>query len=85
MAFGTGGLEGDPPLMEGIFQRANFVSCLTLSTIELGINFGHIRVKSMTVLNPLRGVDERIMDDADLAGPVIFILCFGISLLFVRL
>ncbi|PPQ63981.1 hypothetical protein CVT24_009410 [Panaeolus cyanescens] len=63
-AFGTGGFEGEPPLLE-----------------ELGINFQHIRDKSLTVLNPLRRVDEHIMDDADLAGPIFFIFCFGISLL----
>ncbi|KAF9268931.1 Yip1 domain family protein [Marasmius fiardii PR-910] len=64
-AFGTGGLEGEPPLLE-----------------ELGINFSHIRMKSMTVLNPLSRVDERIMDDADLAGPILFVFCFATSLLF---
>jgi len=64
-AFGTGGFEGEPPLLE-----------------ELGINFAHIRAKSLTVLNPLRPVDEHIMDDADLAGPVIFTICFGLFLLF---
>lgn len=35
------------------------------------------------MLNPLRKVDERIMDDADLAGPLLFILCFGTFLLLV--
>jgi len=64
-AFGTGGFEGEPPLLE-----------------ELGINFSHIRAKSMTVLNPLRRIDEHIMDDADLAGPVIFIFSFATFLLF---
>ncbi|EMD37360.1 hypothetical protein CERSUDRAFT_94373 [Gelatoporia subvermispora B] len=64
-AFGTGGFEGEPPLLE-----------------ELGINFSHIRAKSLAVLNPLRQVDERIMDDADLAGPLLFFLCFGTFLLF---
>lgn len=39
----------------------------------------------MTVLNPLRHIDEHIMDDADLAGPLLFCFCFGISLLFVSL
>ena len=38
----------------------------------------------MTVLNPFRRVDERIMDDADLAGPLIFCFCFATFLLFVR-
>jgi len=64
-AFGTGGFEGEPPLLE-----------------ELGINFSHIQAKSLTVLNPLRRVDEHIMDDADLAGPIIFCFCFAMSLLF---
>lgn len=66
-AFGTGGFEGEPPLLE-----------------ELGINFSHIRDKSMTVLNPLRAIDDRIMDDADLAGPVLFVFCFALVLLLVR-
>ncbi|KAI0058072.1 Yip1-domain-containing protein [Artomyces pyxidatus] len=64
-AFGTGGFEGEPPLLE-----------------ELGINFSHIGAKSMTVLNPLRRVDENIMDDADLAGPLLFCFCFATCLLF---
>ncbi|KAJ6499232.1 Yip1-domain-containing protein [Mycena sanguinolenta] len=64
-AFGTGGFEGEPPLLE-----------------ELGINFSHIRSKSLTVLNPLSRVDEHIMDDADLAGPVFVCFCFATCLLF---
>jgi len=63
-AFGTGGFEGEPPLLQ-----------------ELGINFSHIRAKSMTVLNPLQRVDEHIMDDADLAGPLLFFFLFGMLLL----
>lgn len=39
----------------------------------------------MTVLNPVRRVEEQIMDDADLAGPLLFIICFGIFLLFVSI
>ncbi|KAG0300783.1 hypothetical protein BGZ98_008904 [Dissophora globulifera] len=63
-AFGAGGLEGEPPLLE-----------------ELGINFSHIKTKSFTVLNPLRPVDRHIMDDTDLAGPLLFCLAFGTFLL----
>ncbi|TPX34078.1 hypothetical protein SmJEL517_g03275 [Synchytrium microbalum] len=49
---------------------------------ELGINFEHIRTKSITVLNPLRPMDKHIMDDTDLAGPLIFVfLCGGFLLL----
>ena len=39
----------------------------------------------MTVLNPFRRVEEHIMDDADLAGPLIFCFCFATFLLFVRI
>ncbi|KAG0224566.1 hypothetical protein B0O80DRAFT_69664 [Mortierella sp. GBAus27b] len=63
-AFGSGGLEGEPPLLE-----------------ELGINFAHIKTKSFTVLDPLRPVDPNIMDDTDLAGPLVFCLAFGTFLL----
>ena len=52
--------------------------------VELGINFSHIRGKSMTVLNPMSRIDEHIMDDADLAGPIIYVFCFGMFLLLVR-
>ncbi|GAA5922291.1 hypothetical protein JCM21900_003255 [Sporobolomyces salmonicolor] len=48
---------------------------------ELGINFDHILQKSLTVLNPLRTVDPHIMDDADLAGPLVFCFVFASFLL----
>ncbi|CAG8493280.1 2197_t:CDS:10 [Cetraspora pellucida] len=44
---------------------------------ELGINFEHIKSKSLAVLNPLRTVDKDIMTDTDLAGPLLFCLIFG--------
>ncbi|GHJ85624.1 hypothetical protein NliqN6_2026 [Naganishia liquefaciens] len=64
-AFGTGGFEGEPGLME-----------------EIGVNPSHILAKSLTVLNPLKRVDEHIMDDADLAGPLVFCFAFALVLLF---
>jgi len=82
-AFGTGGFEGEPPLLEGEATPSTLrFSCQTMLA-ELGINFSHIRAKSMTVLNPLEQVDEHIMDDADLAGPLLFFLLFGMLLLLV--
>ncbi|RHZ44809.1 hypothetical protein Glove_709g58 [Diversispora epigaea] len=48
---------------------------------ELGINFDHIKTKSLAVLNPLKSVDKNIMDDTDLAGPLLFCLIFGVCLL----
>jgi protein YIPF5/7 len=82
-AFGTGGFEGEPPLLEGQLPL-RFTTRAAHNPRELGINFSHIRAKSLTVLNPLRRVDERIMDDADLAGPILFCFCFASFLLFVR-
>ncbi|KXN67630.1 Yip1 domain-containing protein, partial [Conidiobolus coronatus NRRL 28638] len=64
-AFGTGGLPGEPGLLE-----------------ELEINFSHIKTKTITVLNPLKTVDSHMMDDVDLAGPVLFCLLLGGALLF---
>lgn len=49
---------------------------------ELGINFDHILQKSLTVLNPLSTVEPHIMDDADLAGPLVFCFVFATVLLF---
>lgn len=48
---------------------------------ELGVNFSHIKVKTLTVLNPLRSIDQHIMDDSDMAGPILFFLLFGTFLL----
>ena len=36
------------------------------------------------VLDERQRREERIMDDADLAGPLLFIICFGTFLLLVR-
>ncbi|KAK8172298.1 hypothetical protein BKA80DRAFT_20259 [Phyllosticta citrichinensis] len=49
---------------------------------ELGVNFAHIKMKTFTVLNPLARIDQHIMDDSDLAGPIIFFLAYGTFLLF---
>lgn len=52
------------------------------SCLELNINFEHIKSKSLAALNPFARPDQHIMDDADLAGPLIFCFCFGMFLLF---
>lgn len=68
-AFGTGGYPDEPSLME-----------------ELEINLPHIWGKSMTVLNPVHRYssgnqrDAHMMDDTDLAGPLLFCFVFGILL-----
>lgn len=49
---------------------------------ELGINFNHIKTKTLAVLNPLnRNIHSDIMADSDLAGPILFVMLFGTLLL----
>ncbi|TDG44248.1 hypothetical protein AWZ03_009333 [Drosophila navojoa] len=44
---------------------------------ELGINPNHIFQKTLAVLNPLRGTDQQILQDTDMAGPLVFCLTLG--------
>lgn len=49
---------------------------------ELGINFQHIKSKTLAVLNPFnKSITSDIMADSDLAGPILFVLLFGTLLL----
>ncbi|KAI8320441.1 Yip1-domain-containing protein [Martensiomyces pterosporus] len=48
---------------------------------ELGINFQHIKSKTLAVLNPFKPIDTAIYDDSDMAGPLLFILVLGTFLL----
>ncbi|KAI1322875.1 Yip1-domain-containing protein [Xylariaceae sp. FL0255] len=48
---------------------------------ELGVNFSHIQMKTLAVLNPFARIDQHIMDDSDLAGPILFFIAFGTFLL----
>ena len=50
---------------------------------ELGINFHIIYRKTKIVINPLKSFDRQIMDNDDLAGPILFYMLFGLFLLFV--
>lgn len=52
--------------------------------LELGINFDHIWQKTLTVLHPLKAADGSIMNETDLAGPMVFCLAFGATLLLVN-
>ncbi|KAK9422308.1 hypothetical protein AB5N19_03041 [Seiridium cardinale] len=49
---------------------------------ELGINFDHIQRKTVAVLNPFARIDQHLMDDSDLGGPILFFVLFGFFLLF---
>ncbi|CAL8093403.1 unnamed protein product [Calicophoron daubneyi] len=48
---------------------------------ELGINFSHITEKTISVLMPYRESTQEVLEDADLAGPLVFCLIFGCTLL----
>ncbi|KMU91595.1 transport protein yip1 [Coccidioides immitis H538.4] len=48
---------------------------------ELGVNFEHIRTKTLTVLNPFAHIDQHLMDDSDLYGALLYILLYGTFLL----
>uniref|UniRef100_A0A7S3NNB3 Protein YIPF n=1 Tax=Aureoumbra lagunensis TaxID=44058 RepID=A0A7S3NNB3_9STRA len=49
---------------------------------ELGISFSDIWAKTKLVLRPtLKEIDEHVVEDADLAGPIVFGLCLGGMLL----
>ncbi|KAJ1457606.1 hypothetical protein M885DRAFT_515217 [Pelagophyceae sp. CCMP2097] len=49
---------------------------------ELGVDFGDIWSKTKLVLRPSFGeIDERLVAEADLAGPVVFGFCLGGALL----
>lgn len=46
------------------------------------LNTDDKQIKTLAVLNPLARIDQHIMDDSDLAGPVLFFFLFGTFLLF---
>ncbi|XP_019488577.1 PREDICTED: protein YIPF7 [Hipposideros armiger] len=52
-----------------------------IKTLKLGINFDHIWQKTLTVLNPLKPADGSIMNETDLAGPILFCVALGATLL----
>jgi hypothetical protein len=53
---------------------------------ELGLNFGHIKKKTIAVMNPFtRTLDAELLDDCDLAGPLVFGAMLGFALTLVCL
>jgi hypothetical protein len=57
--------DDEPPLLE-----------------ELGVDFGDIWSKTKLVLRPsVAEIDERLVEDADLAGPIVFMFALGAMLM----
>ena len=48
-----------------------------LSVAELGVDFVHIWNKIMLVMHPLRPVEETVLHDTDLAGPLVLACILG--------
>jgi hypothetical protein len=52
---------------------------------ELGINVSHIQTKSLAVILPVRyaktAINENLMEDADMAGPIVFGILLALELL----
>lgn len=69
-------------------RRVRGFSCRGRREREVGFYFvlltwgAFAREQTLTVLNPLANIDTHIMDDSDLAGPILFFLLFGTFLLF---
>ncbi|NWT62369.1 YIPF5 protein, partial [Erythrocercus mccallii] len=72
--------QGYAPASAQSFYGSNFEDEPPLLE-ELGINFDHIWQKTLTVLHPLKVADGSIMNETDLAGPMVFCLAFGATLL----
>lgn len=103
-AFGTGGYEDEPPLLEELGVNFGHIKMKVCSNNTLppqkkssprvysgqmewlgfranGIFFS-LR-QTLAVLNPMSNVDQHMMDDSDVAGPILFCLLFGAFLLLV--
>ena len=44
---------------------------------ELGINFDHIYLKTQAVIYPNRTLEAKVVEDSDMAGPLVFCLILG--------
>ncbi len=67
-----------------ILKYLFFFLLFVVHCVELGINLDHIWQKALTVLNPFKPADGSIMNETDLAGPIIFCIALGVTLLMVR-
>jgi len=89
MNLNMGGNSGNANLPYGSKKRSNWSIAFASAPLddepplleELGINFEHILKKTLSVLNPFSNVSKEVLEDDDLAGPLIFCVLFGIFLL----
>jgi len=93
-AFGTEGYDGEPPLLEELGVNFGHIKMKVRGGFEAdsfysspGVMYAALTRfllrQTLTVLNPMARIDQHIMDDSDLAGPILFFVLFGFFLLFV--
>lgn len=80
----SGTFDDEPPLLEelGIDFQLIKQKVISLPPSLLPV-YMCLFVQTLSVLNPLQLTDESIVNDTDLAGPLIFCLLFGVVLLLV--
>ena len=86
-SYGTS-FEDEPPLLQELGIDFQLIKqkvwanspCVCVSAFTAP---GFAFLQTLSVLNPLQVTDLRIVNDTDLAGPLIFRLLFGVVLLLV--
>ncbi|KAG7271734.1 hypothetical protein CRUP_007816 [Coryphaenoides rupestris] len=81
MGYHRPGDDAAPAAVHGADLPAHAGLHAHAGTLHLGINFDHIWQKTLTVLHPMKLADGSIMNETDLAGPMVFCLAFGATLL----
>eukprot|EP00123_Amoebidium_parasiticum_P005741 comp16866_c0_seq1/m.15347 comp16866_c0_seq1/g.15347 ORF comp16866_c0_seq1/g.15347 comp16866_c0_seq1/m.15347 type:complete len:243 (-) comp16866_c0_seq1:51-779(-) len=79
-SFGAAPGFGDPSAGSGsMFQQPEYTTYDDEPPLleELEINFDQIKHKALLALNPMIPGEANLMDDTDLAGPLLFCLAYG--------
>lgn len=77
-ALSTEGYDGEPPLLEELGIKPANIRAKVLSVPHPHVPMPQIATdtapQTLAVINPFGRVDQHLMDDSDLAGPVLFFL-----------
>ncbi|KAK4238343.1 hypothetical protein C8A03DRAFT_33637 [Achaetomium macrosporum] len=85
-AFSTEGYPGEPPLLEELGVNVGHIQAKVLFFPPIlylyhPADANNKTTQTLAVLNPFSRVDQHLMDDSDLAGPLLFFLLYGTFLL----
>ena len=75
----SGGGDFDAPNDPTVYRFGDPADDLPLLE-ELGIYPSHIKAKALAVLHPLKPMNSEVVEDTDLAGPMVFALLMGLML-----